>query len=399
MTDKKDQHLQTRLIRTRAPQTAKREQITPLYMNSGFNFENAEQARDVYAGEEAGYVYGRWQTPNTDELVARMCLLEEAEAGWTTSSGMAAIFTALAGLLNSGDHVVSARALFGATSQVLTQILPRWGISHSTFEGTEPETWEAAFQPNTRVCIVETPSNPALALVDLAQLADLCRAREVVLVVDNTFATPAVQRPLTLGAQVVVHSTTKFLDGQGRTMGGIMLGETAVIDELRSFARTTGPVLSPFNAWVISQALELLPLRMAQHSANALALARWLDDRPQEDIRQVRYPYLPSHPQHDLALRQMAAGGGIVTFEVSGGIERGRRLLDALELCDIVANLGDARSIATHPASTTHSRLSEEERLAMGITPGLVRISVGLEHQDDIIADVAQALARSSSTR
>ena len=257
-------------------------------------------------GRKPGYVYGRWQTPNTDELVARMCLLEEAEAGWTTSSGMAAIFTALAGLLNSGDHVVSARALFGATSQVLTQILPRWGISHSTFEGTEPETWEAAFQPNTRVCIVETPSNPALALVDLAQLADLCRAREVVLVVDNTFATPAVQRPLALGAQVVVHSTTKFLDGQGRTMGGILLGETAMIDELRSFARTTGPVLSPFNAWVISQALELLPLRMAQHSANALALARWLDDRPQEDIQAGALPLPALAP----AARSGAAADG-----------------------------------------------------------------------------------------
>ena len=394
MTTKK-QHLQTRIIRTRAPQSAEREQITPLYMNSGFSFENAEQARDVYAGDEPGYVYGRWQTPNTDELIARMCLLEEAQAGLTTSSGMAAIFTALAGLLHSGDHVVSARALFGATSQVLTQILPRWGISHSTFEGALPETWAAAFQPNTKVCMIETPSNPALALVDIARLAELCRARNVVLVVDNTFATPVVQRPLTLGAHLVAHSTTKFLDGQGRTMGGILLGEQAVLDELISFARTIGPVLSPFNAWVLSQSLETLPLRMERHCANALTLARWLDDRTTEDIQQVRYPYLPSHPQHELALQQMSAGGGIVTFEVAGGIERGRRFLDALELCDIVANLGDARTIATHPASTTHSRLAEEERLAMGITPGLVRVSVGLEDQEDVIADVAQALAHS----
>jgi O-succinylhomoserine sulfhydrylase len=394
--NEKQQHLQTRLIRTRALQSAQREQITPLYMNSGFNFANAQMARDVYAGEEAGYVYGRWQTPNIDELISRMCVLEAAEDGLTAASGMAAIFTALAGLLNSGDHVVSARALFGATSQVLTQILPRWGISHSTFDGTDPGSWAAAFQANTRVCMVETPSNPALALVDLAQLAALCRERDVVLVVDNTFATPAVQRPLTLGAHLVVHSTTKFLDGQGRSMGGIIAGEQALIDELRSFVRTTGPVMSPFNAWLLNQALELLPLRMERHSANALALARWLDDRPATEIKQVRYPYLPSHPQHDLALHQMAAGGGIVTFEVSGGVERGRRFLDALDLCDIVANLGDARSIATHPASTTHSRLTEQERLAMGITEGLVRISVGLEHQDDIMADVAQALARSS---
>ena len=393
---KKEQHLQTRIIRTRAPQSGEREQVTPLYMNSGFNFENAAQARDVYAGEEPGYVYGRWQTPNTDEFVARMCLLEEAEAGLTTSSGMAAIFTALAGLLNSGDHVVSARALFGATSQVLTQILPRWGITHSTFEGAEPETWAAAFQPNTKVCMMETPSNPALALVDIARLAELCRARGVILVVDNTFATPVVQRPLALGAHLVVHSTTKFLDGQGRTMGGILLGEADIVAELTSFARTTGPVLSPFNAWVLSQALETLPLRMERHCANALALAQWLDDRPLADIQQVRYPALPSHPQHELAMQQMAAGGGIVSFEVAGGIERGRRFLDALELCDIVPNLGDARSIATHPASTTHSRLSEEERLAMGITPGLVRVSVGLEDERDIVGDVAQALARSA---
>ena len=305
---------------------------------------------------------------------------------------MAAIFTALAGLLSSGDHVVSARALFGATSQVLTQILPRWGITHSTFEGAQPETWAAAFQPNTKVCMMETPSNPALALVDIARLAELCRARGVILVVDNTFATPVVQRPLVLGAHLVVHSTTKFLDGQGRTMGGILLGEEALVAELISFARTTGPVLSPFNAWVLSQALETLPLRMERHCASALALAQWLDDRAPGRYPAGALPGPALAPAARSGPAQMAAGGGIVSFEVAGGIERGRRFLDALELCDIVPNLGDARSIATHPASTTHSRLSEEERLAMGITPGLVRVSVGLEDERDILADVAQAL-------
>lgn len=383
-------HIETQLIRTRVGASDHREQATSIYMTSGFTFDSAEQARAVYAGEEPGYVYTRWENPNNDELVARMCALEGAEAGIAVASGMAAIFTVLAGLLNSGDHVLASRSLFSATHQVFTRILLRWGISHTYADAERPDTWAALLRPETRLCLVETPSNPGLTLVDLAQVSELCRARGVILVVDNTFATPIVQRPIALGADLVTHSTTKFLDGQGRTIGGVVLGDRLLIAELTAFTHQTGPTLSPFNAWVLNQSLELLPLRMAQHCRNALALAEWLSEQPR--LSAVRYPFLPNHPQYELACRQMSAGGGMVTFELEGGLEHGRRFLDALRLCSIAANLGDARTIVTHPASTTHSALTEGERLAVGITPGLIRVSVGLEHVEDVIADIAQAL-------
>ena len=384
------QHVETQVIRRRTAAGPLREQVTPLYMASGFTFPDAATARAVYAGEQPGYVYSRWETPNGDELIDRMRVLEGAEAGIAMASGMAALFTVLAGLLNSGDHVLAARSLFGATHQVLTTILPRWGIAHTSADGERIETWAEHFRPETRLCLVETPSNPGLALVDLAALAALCRARGVYLVVDNTFATPILQRPIALGADLVVHSTTKFLDGQGRTIGGVVLGDAFIMKELTHFARQTGPSLSPFNAWLLSQSLETLPLRMARHCENALALAEWLEGRL--GVATVCYPFLPSHPQYELARRQMSAGGGLVAFELAGGLAAGRRFLDGLRMANIVANLGDARTTATHPASTTHSSLSEDERRAVGITPGLIRVSVGLEHIDDIIADVAQAL-------
>ncbi len=390
MTDSKPVHIETRLIRERTATGPHREQITPIYMASGFAFPDAETARAVFSGEKPGYAYSRWGNPNNDELVARMCALEGAEAGISTASGMAAIFTVLAGLLNSGDHVLASRALFGATHQIMTGVLPRWGISHTYADSERPETWAALFRPETRICLIETPSNPGLTLVDIAQVAAMCRERDVYLVVDNTFATPVVQRPIDLGADLVIHSTTKFLDGQGRTIGGVVLGDSFVMRELTQFARQTGPTASPFNSWIVSQALETLPLRMERHCANALALAGWLEGRA--GVESVRYPFLASHPQVNLARRQMSAGGGLVTFTVAGGLAAGRRFLDALRLCDIVANLGDARTTVTHPASTTHSSLSEEDRLATGITPGLVRVSVGLEHIEDIIADIDQAL-------
>jgi len=382
--------LETQLIRTRAQATRHREQVTPIYMTSGFTFDNAEQARAVYSGEQLGYVYTRWDNPNNDELIARLCALEGAEAGLPMASGMAALFTVLAGLLNSGDHVLASRSLFGATHQVLTTILPRWGISHTYADVELTSTWADLFRPETRLCLVETPSNPSLALIDLAWIAGLCQKRGVLLVVDNTFATPILQRPLAFGADLVVHSTTKFLDGQGRTIGGALLGDRLLVNELTQFARQTGPTLSPFNSWLLSQALETLPLRMERHCANALALAEWLQGQP--GVQSVCYPFLPSHPQYELARRQMAAGGGVVAFEVAGGLPVGRRVLDALKMCDIVANLGDARTTVTHPASTTHSALTDGERRAVGITPGLIRVSVGLEHIEDIKADLAQAL-------
>jgi O-succinylhomoserine sulfhydrylase len=385
-----DRRLETKLVRTRAQATRHREQVTPIYMASGFTFDNAEQARAVYGGEQLGYVYTRWDNPNNDELIARLCALEGAEAGLSMASGMAAIFTVLAGLLNSGDHVLASRSLFGATHQVLTTILPRWGISHTYADVELTSTWAGLFRPETRLCLVETPSNPGLALVDLTWIAELCRERGVLLIVDNTFATPILQRPLASGADLVIHSTTKFLDGQGRTIGGALLGDRLLVNELTQFARQTGPTLSPFNSWLLSQALETLPLRMERHCANALALAEWLQGQP--GVQNVCYPFLPSHPQYELARRQMSAGGGIVTFEVAGGLAAGRRVLDGLKMCDIVANLGDARTTVTHPASTTHSALTDGERRAVGITPGLIRVSVGLEHIDDIKADLAQAL-------
>lgn len=381
----------TRVIHERTAAGPHREQVTPIYMASGFTFPDAELARAVFRGEQPGYVYSRWENPNTDELVARLCVLEEAEAGIAMASGMAAIFSVLAGLLNSGDHVLASRSLFGATHQILTSILPRWGISHTYADCDAPETWAGLFRPETRLCLVETPSNPSLALVDLAWLAGLCRQRGVTLVVDNTFATPVIQRPIAMGADLVVHSTTKFIDGQGRTIGGAVLGDKFIIAELTQFARQTGPALSPFNGWLLSQALETLPLRMERHCANALALAQWLESRA--GVQSVRYPFLPSHPQYELARRQMSAGGGLVAFEVAGGLDAGRRFLNGLKMGSIVANLGDARTAATHPASTTHSALTDDERLSVGITSGLIRVSVGLEHIDDIVADIAQALA------
>ena len=383
-------HSDTRVIHERAAAGPHREQVTPLYMASGFTFPDAETARAVYMGEQPGYVYTRWENPNNDELISRLCALEGAEAGIAVASGMAAIFTVLAGLLNSGDHVLAARALFGATHQILAGVLPRWGISHTYAAAEQPESWPDLFRPETRLCLVETPSNPGLTLVDLAWLAGLCRARGVLLVVDNTFATPALQRPLALGADLVIHSTTKFLDGQGRTIGGALLGDAFLIKELTQFVRQTGPALSPFNSWLLSQSLETLSLRMERHSANALALAQWLEGQP--GVASVCYPFLPSHPQFELARRQMSAGGGLVAFEVAGGLAAGRRFLDALRMCHIVANLGDARTTVTHPASTTHSGLSEADQRAVGISPGLIRISAGLEHSDDIIADIEQAL-------
>jgi O-succinylhomoserine sulfhydrylase len=323
-----------------------------------------------------------------------MCLLEEAPDGVALASGMSAIFTPLAALLNSGDHILASKAVFGTTHQILTQVLPRWGITHSYGDLLRPGTWADLVRPNTRLCLVETPSNPALDLIELEWLGQFCKDHDLVLIVDNVFATPVLQKPMRYQADLVMHSATKYIDGQGRGIGGVVVGRRPLVDEIRTFARRTGPALSPFNAWMFSKSLELLSVRMERHCANALALAEFLEGHPAVEF--VKYPHLPSHPQYELAQRQMSLGGGIVTFVVKGGLEQGRRLLDALDLCSLTANLGDSRTIATHPASTTHSALSDDERAAVGILPGLIRISVGLEHVGDVIADVDQALARSA---
>jgi len=386
---------ETLSVRTQAPISGNREHASAIYMTSSFVFESAEQARALFAREIEGPVYSRYSNPNVDEFVERMCLLEGAEDGIAVASGMSAIFTALAGLLQSGDHVLACRSVFGSTHQILTKLLPRWGVTHTYVDILETDRWHEAVRPETKVCIVETPSNPGLDLIDLEWLGAFCRERGIVLIVDNVFATPILQRPIQFGADIVMHSATKYIDGQGRGIGGVLVGKKGLIEELRFFIRHSGPALSPFNAWMFSRSLETLKLRVEQHCANALALAQFLEGHPQVSV--VKYPHLPSHPQYELAKRMMRLGGGIVTFEVRGGLEQGRRFLDSLKMCSHTANLGDTRTIATHPASTTHSSLTEEDRAAVGITPGLIRISVGLEHVEDVMADVDQALNHSAS--
>lgn len=383
-------HLESHLIRTQTPASNHREHASSIYMTSSFTFENAEHARAMFAKEVDGSIYTRYSNPNVDEFIQKMCILEGADSGVALASGMSAIFTALASLLNSGDHVLAARNVFGSTNQILTNIMPRWEISHSYADLTAPDEWEALVQPNTQVVVLETPSNPALDIIDLEWMGKFCRKHDLILIVDNVFATPYLQNPIKYGANIVMHSTTKFIDGQGRAIGGVLVGEWQLIDEIRFFARHSGPCLSPFNAWLFSKSLETLPVRMERHCENALTLAKWLEDHPAVNF--VKYPHLPSHPQYEIAKRQMRLGGGVVTFEIQGGIEQGQRFLDALQMCSLSANLGDSRTIATHPASTTHSSLTEEQRQAVGITPGLIRISVGLEHINDIQADIAQAL-------
>lgn len=385
---------ETLAIRTQAPRTAEREHSVPLYLTSSFVFDSAEQARALFADEVSGNVYSRYSNPNADELVRKLAGMELTEDGIATASGMAAVFAVFAALLSAGDHVVAGRAIFGSTHQLLTRVLPRWKIDHSYVDAdASVDAWAAAIRPETKLVFIETPSNPGLALIDIEAVAAVCRERGVLLAVDNCFTTPALQQPIALGADLVVHSATKFIDGQGRTLGGAILGAAELISDVRFFTRHTGPSISPFNAWVLSKSLETLSVRMDRHSENALAFARHFEGH--QDLDGVLYPYLESHPQYELATRQMSSGGGIVVLRVKGGIDRAKRFIDRLELLSHSPNLGDTRTIVTHPASTTHSKLTDEERQRVGITAGLIRLSIGLEAPRDIIADVEQALERS----
>ncbi len=383
-------NFETNAIRTRTEQSDYREHSSPIYFTSSFTFDDAEQARALFADEVPGNIYTRFSNPNNTEFIDRLRLMDGAEDGLATASGMSAVFTSVAGLLRSGDHIVASRSVFGSTHQLLTQIFPRWGITHSYADIKNLDSWEALFQPNTKMVIVETPSNPGLDLIDLSKLGQLCKKHKVILNVDNCFATPYLQTPIQYGADLVTYSATKFLDGQGRAIAGAIVGRADLIKEIRFFARHSGPSLSPFNAWVVSRALETLAVRMDRHSENAMALAQALETHP--SVNWVKYPFLPSHPQFELAKKQMRAGGGIVCFEVKGGVAAGRHFLNHLNMLSHTANLGDTRSIATHPASTTHSKLSPAERAAVDISDGLIRISVGLEHIDDIKKDIFQAL-------
>ncbi|MFZ4621730.1 MAG: trans-sulfuration enzyme family protein [Bacteroidota bacterium] len=389
----KSKKFETNAVRTQVPRSPMREHSVPLYMTSSFVFDDAEQARALFADEIPGNIYTRFSNPNNSEFIEKMCLLEGAEDGIATASGMSAVFTSFASLLKSGDHLLVSRSVFGSTHQILTMILPKWGITHTYADIDKPETWEGLIQPNTKMIFIETPSNPALDIIDLSWIGGLAKKHNILLNVDNCFCTPYLQRPIEFGADLVIHSGTKFLDGQGRAIGGIIVGKKELIKDVRFFARHSGPSLSPFNAWILSKSLETLAVRMDRHCENAMKLAQHLEKH--SEIEKVKYPFLPSHPQHHLALKQMKLGGGLVTFIVKGGIDRGRKFLNSLLMLSHTANLGDSRSIATHPASTTHSKLTDAERAAVGILPGLIRVSVGLEHIDDVIADIEQALERS----
>jgi len=383
-------NFETQAIRTQNERSQYKEHSTPLHLTSSFVFDDAEQMRALFADEQEGNIYSRFSNPNTTELIDKICLLEGAEAGWATATGMAAVFTSLAALLKQGDHVLACRSIFGSTHTVLTKLLPKWGITHSYVDANDTENWKNALTPNTKILFIETPTNPGIELLDLEWLGKFAKQHQLLLLVDNCFATPYLQQPIKYGADLVIHSATKYIDGQGRVLGGLIAGKKELITEIKAFARHSGPALSPFNAWVLSKSLETLAVRMDRHSENALKLAEWLEKHP--EVEWVKYPFLPSHPQYQIAKKQMKAGGGMVSFNVKGGLEKGRQFLNQLQMISMSANLGDTRSIATHPASTTHSKLTEQERLETGILPGLIRVSVGLEHIDDIVADVEQAL-------
>ncbi|HJD86718.1 MAG TPA: aminotransferase class I/II-fold pyridoxal phosphate-dependent enzyme [Empedobacter falsenii] len=387
---KKDQ---SKIIREQAPRSATREHSVPLYLTSSFIFDSAEQGRAIFVEEEEGMVYSRYANPNTTEFINRVCVLEKADAGLAFASGMAAVFASFASYIKSGDHIVSSRAIFGSTHQLITQLFPRWGVTYTYVETPNIEDWEKAIQPNTKIVFLESPSNPGLELFDLEALAKIKEKHpHVIFAIDNCFATPYLQQPLEFGFDLSIHSATKYMDGQGRVLGGVVIGKQDLINEMMFFIRHTGPAMSAFNAWTISKSLETLPLRMDRHCENALALAEALESNP--EIEAVKYPFLPSHPQYELAKKQMKGGGGIVTFEVKGGKERAFKFIDALKMILYTSNLGDSRSIATHPATTTHAKLSDAERAELGIMPGSIRLSVGLEDKIDIIEDILQALEK-----
>ena len=384
-------HDQSKLIRTQIERTAEGEHSSPLFLTSSFCFDEAETMRAAFADESDDNIYSRFSNPNVQEFVDRLAVLEHAEAGFATASGMSAVFGSFMALLKKGDHLLSCNAIFGSTHNVVSKYLPKYGMEYSYVSAAATAAeWEAAIQPNTKMIYLESPTNPGLEVLDIAMISAIAKKHNVILNVDNCFATPIGQTPIDLGADLVVHSATKWIDGQGRVLGGAVLGKKELIHEIYLFCRNTGPSLSPFNAWVLSKSLETLEVRMERHSKSALSIAQKLEGHPK--INFVKYPFLKSHPQHAIAIKQMKDGGGIVCFELKGGLEAGRQFLNRLKMLSLTANLGDTRSIASHPASTTHARLSEAERQAVAITPGLIRISVGLEHEEDILNDILQAL-------
>lgn len=381
---------ETNAIRTQIERSQFQEHSVPMYVTSSFVFDDAEDMRASFTEEKVRNIYSRFTNPNTSEFIEKVAAMEGADDGYAFATGMAAVFSTFAALLESGDHIVSARSVFGSTHTLFTKFLPKWQITTSYFDINNPDEIEGLITENTKILYVESPTNPGVDIIDLAYLGKLAKKHNVLFVVDNCFATPYIQQPIKLGADLVIHSATKLMDGQGRVLGGAVVGKSELIREIYLFARNTGPAMSPFNAWVLSKSLETLAVRLERHCENALKLAEYLEKHPK--INRVKYPFLKSHPQYETAKKQMRLGGNILAVEVKGGLEAGRNFLNAIQMCSLSANLGDTRTIVTHPASTTHSKLSSEEQLSAGITPGLVRISIGLEHADDIISDINQAL-------
>lgn len=384
-------HPITQAIRTQIATTEEKEHSNPLFLTSSFTYENAEEMRAVFADEKEANIYSRFINPNTKELQDKMAILEGTESAYAVASGMAAISATFFSLLKQGDTLLSCNAIFGSTHTVITKYLPKYGINHKYVPVTaSEEEWENAIDDSVKMIFLETPTNPGLDIIDLELVGRVAKKHNLIFVVDNCFATPLIQQPRKFGADLIIHSGTKWIDGQGRVLGGIVCGKKELIQEIYLFSRSTGPSLSPFNAWILSKSLETLDVRMERHASNALFLAEKLENH--SAIEWLKYPQLPSHPQYEIAQKQMKNGGGLVVFNLKGGLEAGRKFLDKLQILSLTANLGDTRSIASHPASTTHAKLSEEERMKVGITPGLIRISVGLEHRDDVLADILQAL-------
>lgn len=381
---------ETEAIRTQIERSQNLEHSSPIYMTSSFVFEDAEDMRASFAEEKERNIYSRYSNPNSSELIEKVCQMEGAESGFAYASGMSAVFSTLAALLNAGDHIISSKSIFGSTHSLFTQFFPKWNIETSYFDANDVSQIEGLIKPNTKILYAETPTNPGVDVLDLAILGKIAKAHGLIFIVDNCFATPYLQQPIKFGADLVIHSGTKLMDGQGRVLAGITVGNGDLMDKVYRFSRITGPALSPFNAWVLSRSLETLAVRVDRHCENALKLATYLEGH--KKIEWVKYPFLKSHPNHEIAKKQMKAGGCVVAFGVKGGLEAGREFFNGIRLLSLSANLGDSRSIVTHPASTTHSKLTTEERNAVGISDGMVRVSVGLEHIDDIISDIEQAL-------
>ena len=387
---KQNKQFETDAIRTQIERSQFLEHSSPLYLTSSFVFEDAEDMRASFSEEKDRNIYSRFSNPNTSEFVEKICQMEGAESGYAFATGMAAVFSTFAALLDSGDHIVSSRSVFGSTHTLFTKYFPKWNIETSYFEVNEVDKIESLIQPNTKILYAESPTNPAVDILDLEHLGQIAKKNNLILIIDNCFATPYLQNPIKFGAHLVIHSATKLIDGQGRVLGGVTVGKAKLIREIYLFSRNTGPALSPFNAWVLSKSLETLAVRVEKHCENALKVAEFLETH--EQVLKVKYPFLKSHPQYAVAIKQMKLGGNIVAFELKGGLEQGRHFLDSLKMLSLSANLGDTRTIATHPASTTHSKLSEKDRLQAGITNGLVRLSVGLENVQDVLDDLEQAL-------